>query len=91
MVTLVDGSVFRTSAPIELMAAASESAQVKGYLAFLRAFVAALEPAAARRAALRGLIAPELGVAAFDAVVDAAEASERSCRAGDSSGAPEGL
>lgn len=91
VVTLLDGSAFRTAAPIELMAAASESAQVKGYLAFLRAFVADLEPAEARRSALRGLIAPELGVEDFDAVVDAAEASERSCRAGGSSGESEQL
>jgi hypothetical protein len=54
---------------------------VKGYLALLRAFIAGLEPPADRRESLRGLIAPELGVASFDAVMDAAEQRERSCLA----------
>jgi hypothetical protein len=81
VVTLTDGSQFRTAAPIELMAAASQSAEVVGYLATLREFVAELEPAAGRRETLRGLIAPELAVERFDAVVDTAEASESRCLA----------
>jgi hypothetical protein len=84
MVTLVDGSSYRTSAAIELMAASSQGAQVKGYLAMLRAFVAESEPPAGRRSALRGLAAPELGVEKFDAIADTAEERERSCRAGES-------
>jgi len=90
-VELVDGSTYRTSAPIELMAASSEGGHVKGYLAMLRAFVAELEPATGRRSALRGLVAPELGVDRFDAIVDVAEKRERVCLAGKSAGAAEGL
>jgi len=81
VITLTDGSTFLGSAPIELMAAASRSAEVVGYLAMLRRFVAELEPPASRRQTLRGLIAPELAVERFDSVVDVAESSERSCLA----------
>jgi hypothetical protein len=90
-VTLTDGSTFRTSAPIELMAASSQGAQVKGYLALLRAFIAELEPPSGRRPTLRGLVAPELGVDRFDAIVDSAEKRERSCLAGKSAGGAEQL
>jgi hypothetical protein len=79
--TLVDGTRFHAAIPIELSAAASQAAEVKGYLALLREFVARLEPASDRRESLRGLIAPELGVASFAAVMDAAEQRERSCLA----------
>lgn len=80
VVELVDGSTYRTAVPIELMAASTEAAQVKGYLAMLRAFVDEMEAPVHRRSTLRGLVAPELGSARFDAAVDAAEARERSCR-----------
>jgi hypothetical protein len=90
-VTLTDGSTFRTSAPIELMAASSQGAQVKGYLALLRAFIAELEPPSGRRPTLRGLVAPELGVDRFDAIVDSAEKRERSCLARESAGGAERL
>jgi hypothetical protein len=79
-VTLTDGSKFRASAPIELMAASSQSAEVVGYLAILRKFVAELEPPESRRQTLRGLVAPELAAESFDAVADLAESRERSCR-----------
>jgi hypothetical protein len=78
---LADGTRFRASVPIELSAAAAQAAEVKGYLAMLREFVARLEPPSDRRESLRGLIAPELGVASFGAVMDAAEERERTCLA----------
>ncbi len=90
-VILTDGTRYRTSAPIELMAASSQGAQVKGYLVFLRAFIAELESPNERRSALRGLVAPELGVERFDAIVDTAETRERSCLAGKSAGGAEQL
>jgi hypothetical protein len=82
VITLTDGSRFQASAPIELMAAVSQSAEAVGYLALLRSFVAELEPPEGRRQTLRGLISPELPVARFDAIATDAEAQESSCRAG---------
>jgi hypothetical protein len=81
VVTLTDGSKFHTSAPIELMAASSQSAEAVGYLAMLRKFVEELEPSESRRETLRGLVAPELGAEQFRAIADSAESRERSCRA----------
>jgi hypothetical protein len=78
---LVDGTRFRASAPIELSAAASQAAEVRGYLVLLRSFVSELEPAPDRRESLRGLIAPELGVARFDTVMDGALLREQQCLA----------
>ena len=82
LVTLTDGSKFRASAPIELVAALSQGAEVVGYLAMLRQFVEELEPTANRRQTLRGLVAPELAAERFDAVADFAESRERSCLEG---------
>ena len=79
--TLVDGTRFRATIPIELSAAASQAGEVQGYLALLRQFVTELEPADDRREALRGLVAPELGVASFDEIVSAAELREQHCLA----------
>jgi hypothetical protein len=79
--TLLDGTRFHAAIPIELSAAASQAAEVKGYLVLLREFVARLEPASDRRESLRGLIAPELGVASFAAVMDKAELREQTCLA----------
>jgi hypothetical protein len=79
--TLSDGTRFRAAIPIELSAAASQAGEVKGYLALLREFVSGLEAPSDRRESLRGLIAPELGVASFDAVMDAAELREQRCLA----------
>ena len=79
--TLVDGTRFRAAIPIELSAAASQAAEVKGYLVLLREFVSGLELPSDRRESLRGLIAPELGVASFDTVMDAAELREQRCLA----------
>lgn len=84
VITLTDGSRYRASAPIELVAAASQSAEAIGYLALLRSFVAELEPPESRRQTLRGLLSPELSVARFDAVADTAEDREISCRIGKS-------
>jgi hypothetical protein len=78
-IELVDGTRYRSSVPLELAAAASVPAQAKGYLALLRGLVGELEIPTHRREALRGLIAPELAAASFDAAVDRAEASERRC------------
>jgi len=82
VITMTDGARFEAAAPIELMAAASRSADAIGYLAILRSFVQQLEPADSRLQALRGLIAPELSPAAFAKIDEAAEAAERRCRAG---------
>jgi hypothetical protein len=87
VITLTDGSRFHAEAPIELMAAASQSAEVIGYLAMLRSFVAELEPPESRHQTLRGLIAPELAAARFEAITAAAESREEICRA--SAGLPD--
>lgn len=81
-VTLADGTRYRTSVPLELAAASSQAAEVRGYLAMLRRLVAELEPTQYRRETLRGLIAPEVSPAEFDTMVDAAEAAERACGGG---------
>ena len=78
---LVDGTRFRTSIPIELSAAASQSGEVQGYLAMLRQFVTQLEPEADRQEALRGLIAPEVAAASFDEIFRGAELREQQCLA----------
>ncbi len=54
---------------------------MRGYLVILRQLVDELEPAADQRNTLRGLIAPEVTPADFDAIVDRAEAAERLCLA----------
>jgi hypothetical protein len=79
-IELVDGTRYRSSVLLELAAAASVPAQAKGYLALLRGLVGELELPAHRRAALRGLVAPELAATSFDAAVERAEASESRCR-----------
>ena len=81
-VRLGDGTRFRVAAPIELMAAANQAHEVEGYLALLRRFVEELEPPVHRRETLRGLVAPELGPARFETVLDSADARERDCAAG---------
>jgi hypothetical protein len=81
VVRLTDGSSFQVAAPIELMAAWSQAAEAVGYLALLRDFVARLEPVESRRSTLRGLVAPEVSPARFDAYADASEERERRCRA----------
>jgi hypothetical protein len=81
VLTLIDGTRFRAAVPIELSAAASQAAEVRGYLSMLRHFVAELEPPSDRRESLRGLIAPELGPASFEAIVRDAELREQHCLA----------
>jgi hypothetical protein len=81
-VVLGDGTAYRTAIPLELEAAQSQAADVRGYLALLDSFVAELEPERYRRETLRGLIAPEVSPSAFAGIVAAAEAREQSCRAG---------
>jgi hypothetical protein len=78
---MADGTRDRTSIPLELAAASSQAADVQGYLALLRQFVAELEPAPYRRETLRGLIAPEVAPQRFDAMMSAAEDAERTCLA----------
>lgn len=80
-VMLLDGTVYDTSIPIELSAASSQAAEVRGYLAMLRSFVAELEAEPFRRATLRGLVAPEVGPEAWDGMIDGAEAARRACTA----------
>ena len=85
-VELVDGTRFRPAISLELAAAASQAAEVKGYLALLRGFVALLEPEEHRRETLRGLVAPELPPDAFGSRLAAAEAAERRCRSAGGTG-----
>jgi hypothetical protein len=80
-VVLSDGTTYRTSIPLELVAAASQAAEAKGYLALLRRFVDELEYPPYRRETLRGLIAPEVSPAGFEAMMDEAEAAEQRCLA----------
>lgn len=80
-IEMVDGTRYRVSVPLELMAAASDPVHAKGYLALLRRFVDELEPRDHRREALRGLVAPELPAAAFGALLDEASAQRARCRA----------
>lgn len=80
-VTLIDGATYRVAIPLELAAASTEAAQVRGYLALLRRFVHELEDEPYLRSTLRGLVAPELGASGFDSVMAAAETREAQCLA----------
>jgi hypothetical protein len=79
-VTLMDGTRFDTSSPLELTAAMSQAAQAKGFLALLRRFVLELEPAEGAAEGLRSLIAPEAGPPEFAKTLAQAEALESACR-----------
>jgi hypothetical protein len=79
LITLVDGSKFQPSVPLDLAAASTQSAEAIGFLSLLRAFIAELEPPEHRRRALRGVIAPELDHARFDTTVEDAEDLEHRC------------
>ena len=79
LITLIDGSKFRPSIPLDLAAASAQSAEAIGVLSLLRAFIAELEPTEQRRNALRGVIAPELDNEHFDAIFEIAEDLERRC------------
>jgi len=81
-VRLIDGTRFDVSVPIELAAAASQASLVVGYLALLRGFVNGLEPPDFQRSTLKGIVAPEISGARFDAIMDLAEAREHRCAAG---------
>jgi len=81
-VALADGSAYRTAIPLELEAAQSQAADVRGYLAMLDSFVVELEPAAYRRETLRGLVAPEVSPSAFEVVLGQADAAQRRCETG---------
>jgi len=63
------------------MAAASQPDEAIGYLSLLRRFVAEMENPPNRDATLRGLIAPELAPARFDALLQQATEREQHCRA----------
>jgi len=81
-VTLLDGTQYAPSNPLELSAAMSEASRAVGYLALLRRFVAQLEPEAQRAVALRSLVAPGMGAAAFDALLAEARDAEAACPSG---------
>jgi len=81
-VLLSDGSAYRTAIPLELEAAQSQAADVRGYLAMLDRFVSELEPEAYRRETLRGLIAPEVAPSAFEVVLTEADTAQRRCETG---------
>ena len=82
VIRMRDGTRFRGSVPIELMAAASEPNEALGYLALLRRFVAEMEAEPYRESTLRGLIAPELPPDRFDALLRQAQEREQSCEHG---------
>ncbi len=79
VIELTDGSKFRPSVPIELSAALIQSSQAVGYLALLRRFVEQLEPTENRRSTFRGLVAPEVAMEEFEAMIETSEGAERSC------------
>jgi hypothetical protein len=81
VIRMLDGSEFRGSIPIELMAAATQPGQAIGYLALLRTFVAELEPEAHRSHTLRALVAPERPQSSFDGALSVAEQREQGCLA----------
>jgi hypothetical protein len=78
-VTLLDGSQYAPSSPLELAAASSQAGQAVGYLALLRRFVELLEPEPQRAVALRSLVAPAMGAAEFEEALAGARAAERAC------------
>jgi hypothetical protein len=84
LITLIDGSKFRPSIPLDLAAASAQSAEAIGFLSLLRSFIAELETSEHRRNALRGVIAPELGSERFDAMIEIAEDLEQRCNANTS-------
>ncbi len=85
-VEMLDGSTF-TSSPIELSAAMSQAAQVRGYLALLRSFVRELETQGGRLDTLRGLIAPEVPPVDFARALEEAERREAGCTGAPPAGA----
>jgi len=82
VVTMLDGSRWNPSVPLELSAAASQASLARGYLSLLRAFARNLDGAGETSETLRGLVAPELDPAAFGAALRGASAREKSCRGG---------
>lgn len=78
-VTLLDGSQLRTDVPLELAAATTQGAQVRGYLAVLRSFAQQLEPARPDPI-LRSMVAPELDPARFEELLADARSAEQACR-----------
>lgn len=82
-VTLLDGSRLHTDIPLELTAATSQGAQVRGYLAVLRGFARELEPSQPDPI-LRSLVAPELDPARFGELLAAARRAEQACRSASS-------
>jgi hypothetical protein len=83
---MIDGTLYRVAAPIELSAASSQAGEVRGYLAALRAFVDRLEAPAHRGEILRGLVAPELPSERFATILAVAEQREARCRGRDGAG-----
>jgi hypothetical protein len=82
VIEITDGSTFRPSVPIELSAGMTRSAEVVGYLALLRQFVANLEAPSDRWNILHGILAPEESRSNFDSMVEVAESLERHCHGG---------
>jgi hypothetical protein len=85
---LRDGTRLEPGRPLEIELGLQRGEQVEGALAFLRALVEALEPAAWRDVALRGLVAPESDPVAFGHALADARAAEAACRAGAAAGDP---
>jgi len=81
-ISMIDGSSFDPTNPIELAAAMSQPAEARGYLALLRTFVNEFEGGEHSGETLRSLLAPEIGATRFGEILRGAEAAERSCARG---------
>jgi hypothetical protein len=80
VVTMLDGTRWNPSVPLELSAATSQAALAKGYLSLLRAFSRHLAGADEANETLRGLVAPELDAQSFESALGRAAGRERVCR-----------
>jgi hypothetical protein len=85
-IALDDGARYRPGVPLELAAAASQASSARGFLVLLREWVRVLEPSPYRTEALRSLVAPEMGPAAFEDALAAARSAEQRCRGASASG-----
>jgi hypothetical protein len=77
--TTLGGERLPASRPLELALANTRAAEIRGYLAWLRAFARRLEPADGGVLALRSLIAPDSPPERFEAAFLAARGAEQEC------------
>lgn len=79
-VTLTDGTKYKTEVPIELEAALTQAAEVKGFIVLLRALTQELDSSPQWKVAYQGLVAPEMSRASFAALLQTAAQAESACR-----------